>query len=155
MDECDGKYARPMVTRTYNSSFCMYDDHLYPGGARRLHMLRHLLGDKVFWPAITEYLTRYAGKVVDTEDFRKVLEERSSLNLQWWFDQWIYGKGYPKLKGDFKWNPNTSEVAISLRQTQVDKAGGVPLFFLDVPIHVIDSKGITHMGKASFRVGAS
>ena len=38
----------------------MYDYHLYPGGAWRLHMLRKLLGEAVFWDATKTYLERYA-----------------------------------------------------------------------------------------------
>lgn len=33
-----------------------------------------------------------------SDDFRKKLEDHSRLNLTQFFDEWIYGKGYPKLK---------------------------------------------------------
>ena len=31
--EADGQYLRPIVTRHYNSSWDLFDNHLYPGGA--------------------------------------------------------------------------------------------------------------------------
>ena len=37
----------------------------------------------------TEYLKKYAKKVVETEDFKKCLEEESGLNLTKFFDQVI------------------------------------------------------------------
>ena len=48
-DEADGSYKRPLVTREYNSSWDLYDYHLYPGGAARIHTLRRTLGDEAFW----------------------------------------------------------------------------------------------------------
>ena len=52
----------------------MYDRHLYPGGAARLHTLRGELGDEAFWSGVQRYVKRYAGQVVETDDFRRELE---------------------------------------------------------------------------------
>lgn len=73
--EAEEDYVRPIATRTYNSSWAMYDDHLYPGGSCRLHMLRHLLGDDVFWRAVRLYVQRHARGLVETGDFRRAMEE--------------------------------------------------------------------------------
>lgn len=51
-EEADDDYERPIVTRRYDSSWSMYDGHLYQGGSIRLHMLRHYLGDDIFWQAV-------------------------------------------------------------------------------------------------------
>lgn len=48
MKESDERYARPIVTKEYESSWDMYDKHLYPGGSFRLHMLRNIIGDSAF-----------------------------------------------------------------------------------------------------------
>jgi aminopeptidase N len=119
MDEADKSYVRPIVTRVFNSSWDMYDRHLYPGGACRLHMLRQLLGDEVFWPAVTEYLTTYSGQVVETEDFRRIMERRSGRSLCRFFDQWIYGRGYPKVKARFTHDKEKGQGSFVLEQTQV------------------------------------
>ena len=52
MIEADSRYKRAIVNRHFRSSWDMYDRHLYPGGACRLHMLRRELGDEVFWTAV-------------------------------------------------------------------------------------------------------
>lgn len=44
LHEADERYLRPIVTRRFDSSWQLFDAHLYPGGAVRLHMLRRLLG---------------------------------------------------------------------------------------------------------------
>ena len=99
ISETSRRYVRPIVTREYNSSWNMFDQHLYPGGSWRLHMLRKILGDEVFWAAVSDYINQFSMDLVETADFRRCLENISGLNLHKFFDQWIYGQGYPKLKG--------------------------------------------------------
>lgn len=97
--ECSS-YQRPITTNRYNQSFQMYDNHLYPGGARRLHMLRRLLGEDAFWAAVKDYLQTYnwenvkknlsgalASSTVETDLFRMILEKHSGLNLTAFFDR--------------------------------------------------------------------
>jgi len=81
-------------------------------------MLRRQLGDEVFWPAVTEYLKTYSREVVETEDFRRLLERRSGRSLVKFFDQWIYGRGYPRLKLTFAHDQEKQQGTITLTQTQ-------------------------------------
>ncbi len=46
------------------------------------------LGDDAFWAGVKDYLTTFAGCVVETDDFRKCLEKHSGTNLTKFFDQW-------------------------------------------------------------------
>ncbi|MEE9311932.1 MAG: M1 family aminopeptidase, partial [Planctomycetota bacterium] len=126
--EADNNYVRPIVTRTFDHSWKMYDRHLYPGGAARLHMLRHDLGTETFFAAMRDYVATYGGKTVETDDFRKILEKHSGKSLVKWFDQWIHGKGYPKLKAGFKYDSKKKLGTFTIEQTQVDKKKGVGLF---------------------------
>lgn len=128
------RYARPIVTRRFDSSWDMYDMHLYPGGAWRLHMLRELLGDEVFWPAVQDYVATYANRVVETDDFRRVLEEHSGRDLSRFFDQWLRTPGFPELEGRFSWDASRKEGVVTLRQTQKDDKKGIPLFAFDLEL---------------------
>ncbi len=128
MSESDEKYARPIVTNKYNSSWDMYDDHLYPGGAWRIHMLRKLLGDEIFWAATADYLNTFKGKVVETIDFQRKLEEHSGLSLEAFFEQWLYRPGYPKLKAEFSYDEKTKLGSLKIEQTQEDKEKEIGLF---------------------------
>ena len=118
ISETTKKYVRPIVTREYNSSWNLFDQHLYPGGSWRLHMLRKILGDDVFWAAVSDYINQFSEDLVETADFRRCLEEISGLNLHKFFDQWIYGRGYPKLKGEYSFDLEKKEVKIVLEQDQ-------------------------------------
>ncbi|KAI9156060.1 hypothetical protein H9P43_009170 [Blastocladiella emersonii ATCC 22665] len=144
------RYLRPVVCRQYDHSWNMFDGHLYPGGGARIHMLRGLLGDDVFWPAVGEYVRRFTGKTVETDDFRKVLEEFSGLNLTRFFDQWFYSKGFPKFKAEYAYDEAKGVAHVTLEQTQADAAKGVPLFAMDVPVEFATADGAVHRAVASF-----
>ncbi len=126
--EADERYKRPIVTRRFKSSWQMYDRHLYPGGACRLHTLRRELGDEIFWPAVREYLKRYNGQVVETDDFRYVLEEYSGRSLGKFFDQWFRSPGYPDLKISFDYDAKQKQGVFEIEQKQVDLEKGIPAF---------------------------
>ena len=130
-EEADDDYQRPIVTRRFKSSWQMYDAHLYPGGACRLHTLRQELGDEVFWTAVRDYLQRYNGKVVETDHFRHVMEEHSGRSLGQFFDQWFFTAGYPDLKVAFEYDDKRKRGVFEVEQKQVDKAKNVPAFVLN------------------------
>lgn len=117
-EEADGSYARPLVTRKFASSWQMYDRHLYPGGACRLHTIRKDLGDGIFWAAVTDYLTTYGQKVVETDDFRRMLEKHSGRSLQRLFDQWVFSPAYPDLKVAFSYDKERRQGTFEVVQKQ-------------------------------------
>lgn len=127
LDECD-TYQRPIVTRRFISSWDMYDSHLYEGGACRLDTLRHELGDETFWAAVRDYLHRYQHQVVETDDFRRVLEEHSGRSLGKFFDQWFHTAGFPDLKVSFDYDTTRQEGTFTIVQKQVDSEKGIPAF---------------------------
>jgi aminopeptidase N len=156
MTECES-YMRPLVERRYNHSWALYDSHTYPGGAWRIHMLRRLLGEEAFWSGVKEYLMTYAKSVAETDDFRKMLEKHSGLNLTKFFDQWFYSRGYPKLKGTYKYNVELKKVTVTLEQTQMDTKTGVGLFdTIEPEIEIVDEKNQRYIDKIKFEgsVGA-
>uniref|UniRef100_A0A7S1TGN2 Aminopeptidase n=1 Tax=Compsopogon caeruleus TaxID=31354 RepID=A0A7S1TGN2_9RHOD len=140
--EADKKYVRPLVTRHHDSSWSMFDSHLYPGGAWRLHMLRRILGDEVFWPAVSIYIQKNLWNTVETNEFRRILEDHSGLPLECFFDQWIYGKGFPKLKVSFTFNSDRGETIISVEQKQQDNAKGIGLFDFELEVEVETSEDV-------------
>jgi aminopeptidase N len=144
--EADDRYARPIVTRKFDSSWDMYDRHLYPGGACRLHMLRRELGDEVFWTAVSDYLETFHRQVVETEDFRRVMEKHSGRSLARFFDQWFYTAGYPHLNVSFGWDPEEKEGTFTIEQKQVGEDGGEGHVF-EIPLELgwVDPDGNEHL----------
>lgn len=137
--EHDDRYKRPIVTRRYQTSWDLFDMHLYPGGAWRLHMLRRELGDAVFWEAVTAYLRRHGRSTAETDDFRRALEERSGRSLARFFDQWLLGPGFPELSVSATHDASQRLLRISVDQKQVDAAAGIPCFTFELDVLVDDA----------------
>lgn len=119
----------------------MFDGHTYPGGAWRIHMLRKKLGDEAFWAGVKLYIDEFAKSTVQTSDFQRCLERASQLNLQRFFDEWVYSKGYPTFKGSFDHDLANGTARISMTQTQVSDSDNIPLFGLDLEIELTDDQG--------------
>ncbi|HKI77684.1 MAG TPA: M1 family aminopeptidase [Ignavibacteriaceae bacterium] len=76
----------------------------YAKGAVVLHMLRGVLGDSTFFNILKTYNSdpRFAYGSATTGDFKSVAESLSGKDLTYFFEEWIYGKGYPNYK--YNWN---------------------------------------------------
>lgn len=79
------------VDRIFNSRLT------YSKGAMVLHMLRWQVGDSAFWAGVRNYQAdnALAYRFAKTVDFQAHVEATSGKNLQGFFDDWIYGQGYP------------------------------------------------------------
>ncbi|MDE3057461.1 MAG: T9SS type A sorting domain-containing protein [Bacteroidota bacterium] len=104
---------------------------IYAKGAVVLHMLRHVLGDSTFFRAMYEYAQqpslRYA--TASTRDFQSVCENVSGKNLDYFFNEWIYGENYPRYS--YSWSQRFNTVEITLEQS----AGTNPIFFI-MPVDI-------------------
>jgi aminopeptidase N len=62
-----------------------------------LYMLRHVLGDEVFFDVLKKYANdeRFRYGNISTEAFENFVEEVSGKDLGWFFQQWIYGPNHP------------------------------------------------------------
>ncbi|HLF72132.1 MAG TPA: M1 family aminopeptidase [Dehalococcoidia bacterium] len=112
------RYKRPIVTNVYNEPIDLFDRHLYEKGGIVLNMLRAFLGDALYWKAIRNYVASRRGHNVVTGDLQRAIEEATGKNLDWFFDQWVFGAGHPELKGSYAWDDETKLAKLSLTQTQ-------------------------------------
>ncbi|GCD77230.1 hypothetical protein JCM31826_07120 [Thermaurantimonas aggregans] len=69
----------------------------YQKGGVVLHMLRQLVGDEAFYESLRVFLERHRFRNVHSEDLLYAFHEVTGRNLQWFWDQWIYGSGMPKI----------------------------------------------------------
>ena len=67
----------------------------YRKAAYALHMLRWILGDTVFFDGIREYYETFKYSYAKTEDFKDIMEQTADTSLTEFFNDWIYGEGYP------------------------------------------------------------
>ena len=120
----------------------MKSNNPYSKGACVLHMLRKQMGDDVFWRGVRLYIDRYKFKAVETDDFRKVLEEVSGRSLERFFNQWVYRAGTPALDVSYEWEPQSQEdvmgpgtLFVTVEQVQDINADN-PAFDLDIPLYI-------------------
>ena len=122
--------GRPLVDRHLDELGDIYTNDggkLYDKGSWVVNMLRQSMGDDLFWGAVGKYLEHHKWGSVETADLRQVLEEESGRDLEQFFQQWVHGRGIPRLKVDYGWEPGARRVSVSVRQTQpVD--GEMPAF---------------------------
>ncbi|MCX7798083.1 MAG: M1 family aminopeptidase [Melioribacter sp.] len=118
----------------------------YSKGAAVLHMLRGILGDELFFKTLNEYLNdpKLAYSTATTEDFQQIAEKVSGMDLKYFFDEWIYGEGYPKYI--YSWNYYTKEngkYLLTIAITQ--KPNTNPKFFtMPIKIKVSTSSGVVN-----------
>ena len=93
----------------------------YAKGGVVLHMLRGIVGDSVFFNILKSYVADpgVAYGVATTEDFQTVAESISGMDLDYFFQEWIYGENYPVY--NLVWNKqdlggNTSNVYLRINQ---------------------------------------
>ena len=92
----------------------------YQRGAWILHMLRNLIGDEKFQEAIRNYYSRYMNSNATTDDFKHEMEVVSGLDLDMFFNQWLYQGGHIILDGSWKYDDKKKEIIIDIQQVQND-----------------------------------
>lgn len=90
----------------------------YNKGGAVLHMLREEIGNEAFWKGVHSYLTKHRFGNVESTDLLAAMEEASGQDLNWFFDQWVYGAGHPKLNVTHAWNERSKTLRLTVKQTQ-------------------------------------
>ena len=90
----------------------------YQKGSWVLHMLRGVLGTDLFWEGIRNYYSKYKDLNASTNDFRRIMEEVSGLDLSRFFHQWLYSPGKLKLDGDWFYDKKKGEILLEINQIQ-------------------------------------
>jgi aminopeptidase N len=133
-------YRRTMISKEFaNYPDVTYDPealfdlrHVYDKGASILHMLRGVLraefgpeeGDARFFEILREHAERPGNKYgsASTEDFIRLAEETTGLDLHWFFGPWLYGTGRAELRYDWSMQSQGlgAQVELQLEQVQPD-----------------------------------
>ncbi|MBI3721225.1 MAG: M1 family metallopeptidase, partial [Fimbriimonas ginsengisoli] len=111
-------YKRPLVTNFYADPGAMFDRHTYPKGGVILHTLRNQLGDKVFFQGLHDYLTKHAHEPVESQQLCRSMTESSGIDLEPFWNQWIYKPGHPVIDWSWSWDEAKKEVVVHVKQTQ-------------------------------------
>ncbi|MEO8579111.1 MAG: M1 family metallopeptidase [Gemmatimonadales bacterium] len=141
--DADRRARRPLVwSKWVNDPIeVFFSGHIYPKGATVLQMLRHQLGDALFWQAMNHYTTAHAYDNVVTDDLRKAFEEATGKNYKAFFDQWVYGAGFPVFQVSSLYDRAARRLVITANEVQPrDSLTG--FFDVDVDVEARTDSGV-------------
>lgn len=113
-----GSDKKNLVRFYYNSREDMFDAVSYNKGGRILNMLRNYVGDSAFFKSLNVYLTTNKFKSAEAHQLRLAFEEVTGRDLNWFWNQWYFGSGHPKLTIDYLFKEDTKKVQVIIKQTQ-------------------------------------
>ena len=109
---------KDLVRFKYSDKEDMFDAVSYNKGGRILKMLRDYIGDSAFYKAMNVYLTTNKFKAAEAHQLRLAFEEVTGKDLNWFFNQWYFGSGHPKLDITYSYDDAAKKANVKVRQTQ-------------------------------------
>lgn len=124
---------------------------VYYKGARALHMLRRLVGDATFFPALRAYGDAHAWGTATRGELRDGFERASGLDLKQFFDQWVETPFRPILRATYRTSADASTVTLTVTQTQghtvvhpVAGPNDKPYYVFPLPVRITYLDGTTY-----------
>jgi aminopeptidase N len=112
-----GKTSR-LFRGTNVDSGAAYSINIYSKGAWVLHTLRtYVANDAQFFAALRAFNLEYRYANASTDDFRAVVERETKADWKRFFDEWVYGKGHPKLAGTVRLDGTDVVVDVTVTAT--------------------------------------
>ncbi len=130
----------PLIHFGYNDKEEMFDAHSYNKGGAILHMLRNFLGDKAFFEGLKLYLERHQFTSVEAHDLRIAFEDITGMDLNWFFNQWFFDQGHPKVDISHQYDETKKEVVLTIEQIQ-NPDENPPIFIMPLAIDIYESSG--------------
>ncbi|WP_304344072.1 M1 family aminopeptidase [Chryseobacterium koreense] len=114
----------------------------YSKGGYVLRMLKWILGDAAFYQALQDYHSRpnLAYNYAVTADFKNSLLQSTGKDFTEFFNDWIYGQGYPTYQ--IKWNQMPDKTLL-FKVSQTQSHSSVSFFEMPLPIKVNGTGGET------------
>ncbi len=101
----------------------------YSKGAMVLNMLRLKVGDNNFFQGLKNYVNQKSFQYAQTADFKNVMATTSGQNLDEFFNDWIFGEGYPTYDINVV-RSGTYRYRITVNQTTSDSS----VSFFEMPL---------------------
>ncbi|WP_431611144.1 M1 family metallopeptidase [Chryseobacterium sp. 'Rf worker isolate 10'] len=111
-------FNKNLVRFNYESREDVFDLVTYQKGGGILNMLRNYLGDDAFFAGMNNYLKTNEYQNAEAHQLRLSFEKVSGKDLNWFFNQWYFGSGNPKINSSFTFEPVKKQVTVIINQTQ-------------------------------------
>ena len=114
--EDSGPMAHSVRPESYMEISNFYTVTIYEKGAEVVRMISEILGAAIFREATDLYFSRFDGQAVTTEDFVKVMEEVSGIDLQQ-FRLWYSQAGTPEITVNGVYNEIEKTYSLAIKQS--------------------------------------
>ena len=94
----------------------LFDRLVYSKGAWVLHTLRNVLGEYGWWRMLEVYRARFAFGNATTAGLKAAADSAAGRDMSWFFDCWVYGKGWPQFTSS--WGQAGDTVRVTVNQVQ-------------------------------------
>ncbi len=132
---------RPVVDIFEKDPNKLLNANVYPKGAWVLHMLREQVGDSAFFRGVRAYYQAYRDTSVVSAQFQEKIEDASGQRLGWFFQQWLYQAGCPKLQ--VRWTADTTAHTLQLTVLQVQPQAWGRFRLPSLPLALVMPDGST------------
>jgi aminopeptidase N len=115
---------------------------IYCKGAWVEHMLRFVEGDTafgqpgVFFRALRAYGDSFRYGTASTEDYRRINEQVTGLDLGWFFDEWVYQAGIPRYALHWAGEPAGDSWRVVATLTQNNGSNAPAVFHMPLPVRL-------------------
>ena len=116
-----GSPEKDLVRFYYKEQEQMFDAISYQKGGCVLNMLRNYVGDSAFYKSLNLYLTTKKFQPAEAHDLRLAFEEVTGQDLNWFWNQWYFGSGHPKLEISYDYDKAGKTAKVFIKQNQTDK----------------------------------
>lgn len=121
--------------------YTVFDARLtYAKGGYLLRMIKWILGDSAFYQALKDYNSNsaFAYGYASSTDFKNSLLTSTGKDFTEFFNDWLYGQGYPTY--NIKWNQGTDNTMV-FKIAQTQSHASVSFFEMPLPIKVTGTGG--------------
>lgn len=118
---------------------------IYSKGAYVIHMLRNMFhdyrrgSDHKFEAMMRDYVSSHAHREASTRDFQDVVERHAGEDMQWFFDQWVYGVQIPRY--EYSWDRRKNEDGQWTVSGRIDQLDVDSSFRVYMPVTLVFDEG--------------
>ncbi|MEO0080175.1 MAG: M1 family aminopeptidase [candidate division WOR-3 bacterium] len=115
---------------------------IYCKGSWVLRMLQFVTGDTaweqpgIFYRALRTYGDSFRYGTVSTDDFQRITEQVTGLDLDWFFNEWVYDRGYPRWTLFWSKEPRGDSWQVQTRLIQRNDTNSCRLFHMPLPVRI-------------------
>jgi aminopeptidase N len=122
------KNKRPVIG-PYGVNYWDYKDtDVYLKGALLLHTLRNIINnDTVFFDIIRTFYGRYQYAMVTTQNFIDIVNEKTGMDLGWFFNQYLYSRVCPRLEWNYIYNNVSGQPEFRYKWLNIDSYLPIPV----------------------------